>query len=305
MKVLITGANGLLGQKLVALFQEDPSINIIATGKGPNRNTPGNYRYAPMDITSSKSVESIMNMATPDVVINTAAMTNVDECEMDKEKCWELNVKAVECLMQACMSNNSFLIHLSTDFIFDGENGPYDEEDVPNPLSHYAKSKLEAEQLLEKSYIKWAIVRTMLVYGVAHDMSRSNIILWAKQSLEAGKQINVVNDQWRTPTLAEDLAKGVELVAKQRAEGIFHISGKDTLTPYEMVTKTAAFFMLDSKLIQEVDGSVFTQAAERPSRTGFVLDKAREVLGYEPSTFEEGLRVVKEQLEVVEQKKDE
>ncbi|MEM9338517.1 MAG: SDR family oxidoreductase [Bacteroidota bacterium] len=302
MKVLITGANGLLGQKLVALFQEDPNIHVVATGKGPNRNKPGNYRYAPMDITSYKSVESIMGMVTPDVVINTAAMTNVDQCEMEKEACWELNVKAVEYLMQTCMSNNSFLIHLSTDFIFDGENGPYDEEDVPNPLSHYAKSKLEAERILEKSYIKWAVVRTMLVYGVVEDMSRSNIILWVKESLEGGKQINVVDDQWRTPTLAEDLAKGVALVAKQRAEGIFHVSGKDTLTPYEMASRTAAFFMLDGKLIQKVDGSVFTQAAKRPARTGFILDKAREVLGYEPLSFNEGLRIVRDQLL---QKKDE
>lgn len=299
MKVLITGANGLLGQKLVELFQKDPDVQIIATGKGQNRNTPGDYRYAPMDVTSQESVDSIMGMVMPDVVINTAAMTNVDQCEMEQDTCWQLNVTAVEYLIQACVSNNSFLIHLSTDFVFDGENGPYDEEDVPNPLSYYAKSKLAAEELLDKSYIKWAVVRTMLVYGVVNDMSRSNIILWVKKSLEEGKQINVVNDQWRTPTLAEDLAKGVALITKKRAEGIFHISGKDTLTPYDMATKTANFFRLNSQLIEEVDGSIFSQPAQRPPRTGFILNKAKDILGYDPVSFEEGLQVVKEQLENV------
>lgn len=296
MKVLITGANGLLGQKLVEYYEADPSVEVVSTGRGSNRNKPGRYTYVPLDITSESEVISILGMAMPDVVINTAAMTDVDKCELEKVECWDQNVKAVEYLIKACAANGSFLIHLSTDFVFDGVNGPYEEDDVPNPLSYYAKSKLAAEELLEKSTIKWSVVRTMLVYGVVQDMSRSNIILWVKKNLEEGKQISVVNDQWRTPTLAEDLAKGCALIAEKKAAGIFHISGKDLLTPHEMAMETALFFKLNARLIQEVDGSMFKQTAKRPGRTGFILTKAREELGYEPVSFKEGLAVLKSQL---------
>ena len=299
MKILITGTNGLLGQKLVEHYQNDPAVEVIATGKGKNRNSPGNYHYAPMDITSENQVNAIIGRTVPDVIINTAAMTNVDQCETEKEACWKLNVTAVENLVNACATNSSFLIHLSTDFVFDGKNGPYKEEDLPNPLSYYAESKLSAEKILEASDIKWAVVRTVLVYGIAQDMSRSNIILWVKQNLEKGRPIKVVNDQWRTPTLAEDLARGCALIAEKKATGIFHISGKDMLTPYEMAIKTALFFKLNSSLIEEVDGSVFTQPARRPVKTGFKLDKSRDVLGYEPVTFTEGLNILKTQIENV------
>ena len=297
MKILITGANGLLGQKLVEHYETDPTVEVVSTGLGRNRNRPGRYTYVSMDVSSESEAQSIIGMAMPDVVINTAAMTNVDKCELDREGCWKLNVSAVHNIIKACEANGSFLIHLSTDFIFDGENGPYEEDNAPNPQSYYAESKLAAEALLEKSTILWAIARTMLVYGVVQDMSRSNIILWVKKSLEEGKQINVVNDQWRTPTLAEDLAKGCALIAKKKAQGIFHISGKNLLTPYEMAMATARFFNLNAALIEEVDGSVFKQTAKRPIRTGFILNKAREVLGYEPVSFTEGLSILKSQIE--------
>jgi len=296
MKVLITGANGLLGQKLVTLYEGNSDVQIIATGKGENRNPSGTYKYEQLDVTSSESVNRIISKYSPDVVINTAAMTHVDQCELDPETCQKLNVDSVAHLISACEKSDSFLVHLSTDFVFDGENGPYTEEDLPNPLSKYAESKLESEKLLEASTVKHAIVRTMLVYGIVHDMSRSNIILWVKKSLEDQKEIKVVNDQWRTPTLSEDLAKGCALIAEKRAEGIWNISGKELLSPYDMAIATADFFGLDKSLIEEVDGSVFTQPAKRPPKTGFILDKARRELGYEPVTFMEGLATLKSQL---------
>ena len=295
-KVLVTGANGLLGQKLINLYEGQDGVRLIATGKGANRNPEGCYEYCPMDICSPDEVNKVISETQPDVVINTAAMTQVDACELDPDSCRRLNVEAVSYIIEACKKTNSFLIHLSTDFIFDGTSGPYKEDDLPNPLSKYAESKLEAEKLLKSSQLKHAIVRTMLVYGVAHDMSRSNIILWVKKNLEQKNQIKVVNDQWRTPTLAEDLAKGCMLIADKKAEGVFHISGKDMLTPYDMAIATADFFELDKSLIEEVDGSIFTQPAKRPARTGFILDKAKRELGYEPVSFEEGLGILKTQL---------
>ncbi len=295
--ILITGANGLLGQKLVELLVQQSTVDLIATAKGENRlpNSAG-YRYVSLDITNSGEVNTVFDTYQPDVVIHTAAMTNVDTCETDQTGCELLNVTAVAYLIEACQKHDTFLCHLSTDFIFDGTDGPYTEEAIPNPISVYGASKLRAEKLLETSSIRWAIARTVLVFGIVSDMSRTNIILWVKKSLEEGKQINVVTDQFRTPTLAEDLAMGCWLIAHKEAQGIFNISGSDFLTPYEMAIKTANFYGLPVELIKQADSSTFSQPAKRPPRTGFILDKARRELGYQPRTFDEGIALMAKQI---------
>jgi len=296
-KILVTGSNGLLGQKLIEKLSKTENIEVIATARGENRlSFDQNYKFISLDITKKEEVETVFDAEKPDVVIHTAAMTNVDQCETEKDACWDLNVKAVEYLLEASKKHDSFFVHLSTDFIFDGKEGPYDENALANPLSFYGWSKYAAEKLVINSDVKWAIARTVLVYGIAHDMSRTNIILWVKNSLEQGKSINVVNDQWRTPTLAEDLADGCILIAQKEAEGIFNISGKDLLNPFQMAIMTADYFNLDKSLITEVDGTKFTQPAKRPAKTGFILDKPIEVLGYNPKTFQEGIAFVAEQI---------
>ena len=163
-KILVTGSNGLLGQKLVKQLKASSKFELIATSRGENRisDTEG-YQYLAMDIANEGEVDRVFNEIKPDVVINTAAMTNVDACENDKENCWLLNVKAVEYLIKASEKYQSHLIHLSTDFVFDGKNGPYKEEDEPNPVSYYGKSKLEAEKLVQQAKTKWAIARTIIV----------------------------------------------------------------------------------------------------------------------------------------------
>jgi dTDP-4-dehydrorhamnose reductase len=296
-KILITGSNGLLGQKLVAKLALENTFEVLATAKGENRlGFETGYRFLSLDITQKQEIDQLFENEKPDLVIHTAAMTNVDQCETEKEQCWALNVTAVEHLVNACKVHNCHFTHLSTDFIFDGTSGPYHENDQPNPISFYGWSKYAAEKIVEHSPIKWAIARTVLVYGVAQDMSRSNIILWVKQSLENNKTIKVVNDQWRTPTLAEDLADGCILISTKEAEGIFNISGKDLLNPYQMAILTANYFNLDKRLIQEVDGTLFTQTAKRPLRTGFDISKARETLGYNPHSFEEGIAFLANQI---------
>lgn len=296
-RILLTGANGLLGQKLVGLLTRQPQVELIATARGDNRlPTTDGYTYRSMDITDRQQVAEVIGEVRPDVVIHTAAMTDVDKCELQKDACWAQNVQAVDYIIDACRAVDAFLLHVSTDFIFDGKAGPYDETAEANPLSFYGWSKQAAETAVRHSNLRWAIARTVLVYGIAHDMSRSNIILWVKKSLEDGKNIKVVTDQWRSPTLAEDLAMGCYLIADREAEGIFNISGKDVLTPYDMAIKTADYFGLDKSLIAQADASTFTQVARRPPRTGFVLDKARAVLGYNPHSFEEGIAVLASQL---------
>jgi dTDP-4-dehydrorhamnose reductase len=286
MKILVTGSNGLLGQKLSALLMNDPDVHAILTARG----TPA------LDITDAESVHRVLTAAAPDVVVNAAAMTMVDQCETEHDACWKANVNSVENLIHACQSIGAHLIHVSTDFIFDGTHGPLDENAKPDPVNFYGKSKLAAEELLQKSKIDWAILRTVLVYGITSDLSRSNIVLWVKESLEKGKAIRVVNDQWRTPTLAEDLAMGCYLAAKKQAKGIFNISGKDFITPYDIAIKTADFFRLNKSLITATDSTQFTQPAKRPLKTGFIIEKARRELSYEPHSFEQGLRILAAQI---------
>lgn len=297
MKILITGSNGLLGQKLVHKLSKDPEVELIATARGENRlsNKEG-YTYQSLDITDEKAVSETISKFKPDSLIHTAAMTNVDACEADKEGCDKLNVDAVKYIADACNANNVHLVHLSTDFIFDGEDGPYDEEAEPNPVSYYGESKLKAEEIVLKSGLDAAILRTVLVYGIAEDMSRSNIALWAKGALSKGQQINVVDDQFRSPTLAEDLADGCILAAKQKANGIYNISGKDQLSVLEIVQQVADYWKLDKSLINPVSSKTLSQPAKRPPKTGFILDKAIRELGYKPHSFMEGLAVLDEQM---------
>lgn len=296
--ILLTGANGLLGQKLVQKLSRRDAVMLIATGTGPNRNAiDEGYTYVPMDVTKREQVRAVFEQYRPSEVIHCAAMTNVDQCEREPEACWDLNTNAVQILVDLCKEFNTRIIHISTDFIFDGEAGPYTEKAVPNPLSVYGKSKLEAENIILNSGIPYAIARTMLVFGVIPDASRTNIVLWVKGSLEKGQAIKVVNDQWRCPTLAEDLAEGVVLMTMKDKNGIYNISGPDMLSIHEMALAVAEHWELDASLITAVDSSTLNQPAKRPPKTGFIVLKAQTELGYRPRSFREALSVVEKQLD--------
>jgi dTDP-4-dehydrorhamnose reductase len=272
---------------------------------GANRLTKQDgYLYKSLDITNKAELEKVFAKYTPDIVINTAAMTNVDACESKLDECWALNVTAVQNIVDILENQapgaggeRPHLIHLSTDFIFDGEKGTeYAENDTPNPQSYYALSKFESEKIVQKSKIKWTIARTIILYGIAEKMSRSNIVLWAKDSLSKGQKLNVVDDQFRSPTLAEDLADGCILIADKGATGIYHLSGKETMSILELVYKVADFWKLDKSLITPSKSNALNQAAKRPPHTGFIIDKAKHDLGYNPHSFMEGLEIVDKQL---------
>ena len=297
MRILVTGANGLLGQKLSELLDSKDELDLIATARSPLSIKLNRGKFHLLDITNQASVDSVVALTQPDVIINTAAMTQVDDCETERDKCWLSNVTSVGYLVNACKKNNVKLIHVSTDFIFDGTHGPLKEDAKPSPVNYYGESKLAGEQVIIGSDIDWAIARTVLVFGITSDLSRSNIVLWVKQSLENGKTINVVNDQWRTPTLAEDLAMGCYLLAVNNAKGIFHISGDEMMTPFDIAIKTAEFFQLDKSLVKPTDSNTFKQTAARPLKTGFDINKAKEVLGYLPHTFTEGLATLAGQIQ--------
>lgn len=304
MKILITGSNGLLGQKLVYKLRNKPSIELIATARGENRLVKQDgYVYESLDITDENNVRHVFSKYLPDVIINTAAMTNVDACETDRAGALDMNtnsvkyqVNALEQLMKQHHHFHPHFIHLSTDFIFDGTHGPLDENEKPNPLSYYAETKLWAEEIVMASKLHWAIARTVLVYGIVDNMSRSNIVLWVKSNLEQGKTIHVVDDQFRTPTLAEDLADGCILIAEKKATGIYNISGKDFYSILDLARTVADYYGLDKNLIKPSKSADIKQPAKRPPITGFIIEKAKNDLGYNPHSFVEGIKMLEDQL---------
>lgn len=295
--ILITGSNGLLGQKLVGRLAGRDMVHTVATSRGPNRNPEQDgYVYESMDVLDPQSIRSVFQQYQPTEVIHTAAMTHVDKCEKEPEMCRKLNVDSVKNLLDACREFGCRMIHVSTDFVFDGTAGPYQEKDVPNPLSLYGATKLEGERLVIESGLPYAIARTMLVYGVVADMSRSNIVLWARKALENGETINVVHDQFRSPTLAEDLAEGIILMAMKEKTGLYHISGPETMSILDMAKEVADFWGYPPQNINAIDTATLDQPAKRPPKTGFVILKAQTELGFRPHTFREGLAIVEKQL---------
>tara|TARA_R110000868_G_scaffold350238_1_gene611475 strand:+ start:33 stop:944 length:912 start_codon:yes stop_codon:yes gene_type:complete len=296
-KILVTGSNGLLGQKLVYKLKDKSDVELIATARGKNRllNQAG-YTFYSLDIENSANVDEVIDKTKPDHIIHTAAMTHVDDCELDHAACDRANVDAVQYMVDAAERNNCHFVHISTDFIFNGEEGPYDEKGVPDPLSYYGKAKWKSELIVQNSKLKWAILRTVLVYGIVDNMSRSNIVLWAKGALEKGDPINVVDDQFRSPTLAEDLADGCILAVDKNATGIYNISGKDQFSIIDLVREVADYYGLDKSLINPVSSETLNQPAKRPPVTGFILDKAKRELGYNPHSFKHGIALMEKQL---------
>ena len=301
-KVLITGSNGLLGQKLVKLFLAKSGFEIYAVSRGANRlfNKNG-YSYNDLDIAQESKLEKLVKEVKPNYIIHTAAMTNVDGCEIDKDTCDLINVEVVSHLVELCKKLDIFLIHLSTDFIFDGyKDGFYTEEDKPNPLSHYGLSKLRSEEIVISSSIRYAILRTVLVYGMVDGNDRSNIVLWVKKSLEDKKSINVVTDQYRMPTYAEDLAEACWLCIVNDAEGIFNVSSNTLMSVYEIAIEIADTFGLDKGYINSIESSALNLPAKRPYKTPFDLKKSISELNLPSRSFSERLQVFKNQLATYE-----
>ncbi len=288
--VLVTGANGFLGYYLVhQLLQK--KYKVIATGKGPNRlpYREKNFCYQEMDYTSKDEVSSVFASAQPQVVVHGGAISKPDECEQNRQAAFLSNVTGTSHLLQAAEIQGAHFIFLSTDFVFSGEKGFYKENDERNPVNYYGLTKLLAEDEVMKYPFRWSIVRTVLVYGKTFS-GRENIVTNTAKALQQGKALKIFNDQVRTPTYVEDLATGiVAIIAKEKC-GIYHLSGQDVKTPYDIAVDTARFLGYDASQIIPVKADEFDQPAQRPAKTGFDISKAKKELGFQPIPFSEGLK---------------
>lgn len=294
--VMIIGANGLLGQKLVEFLARGTTNRLVLAGRSPSPGTTtSDTVYVELDIGRKQDVRDAVALHKPNVIINTAAMTGVDACETDREQAWKVNVTGVENIVEAARRENTRVVHLSTDYVFDGKEGPYAEEDRPEPINYYGRTKLASENHLRSSDIPFVIIRTMVLYGIAAEV-KSNFALWLIRNLEERNPVRVVSDQTGNPTLVDDLAHAIISAVELNKRGLYHVAGREILSRYDFALKLADVFGFDRGLVQPVTTGELNQPAARPLKSGLVTLKAEVDLGYRPSTVIEGLTILKGQL---------
>jgi len=295
-RILVVGSNGLLGQKMAEQLIRGTSyhITLASVEQAPVRELES-APYRQLDITAHKEVRARVADVRPDVIINCAAMTNVDACETERELAWKINVSGVEYLAEAAKKHGARVVHLSSDYVFDGKGGPYAEDDRPEPLSYYGKSKLASENVLRSAGIPYIVARTMVLYGQAPGV-KANFALWLIQSLQARQTVRIVDDQTGNPTLVDDLAYGLLRAIELEKTGLYHLAGRDILSRYEFAVRLARVFGLDEALVLPIKTASLKQPAARPLKSGLITLKAEVELGFKPSSVDHGLEVLKSQL---------
>ena len=293
-RILVVGANGMLGQRVLEFYSTFNDVELLTTSV-EEKSVFNDKEYIQCDISNRNEIKKVVYDFCPDFIINGAAFTNVDLSETERELAWKINVKGVEHLSEAARVLDSHLIHISTDYIFDGKFGPYLENDIPNPLGYYARTKLASENVLKISGIKYTILRTNVLYGTAK-FSRPDFVKWVVDSLRAGKQIRIVDDQINNPTFIDDLVQGINKVVELHKEGVYNIGGSEFLSRYDFTLKIADFFNLDKSLITKIKTEELNQPARRPLKSGLITIKAQSELGYKPHSIIQSLELMKSEL---------
>lgn len=291
-KILVTGSNGLLGQSIVRKFYNDyyllgcdlasNSYNVLYPLK----------EYHQLDLTKRDKIQKYFSQFKPDIIINTAAYTNVDKSEEERDLCWAGNVRSVEFMIEAVSDFSPIFVQISTDYVFEGKTGMYKESDETNPASYYGHTKLAAEKIIRGSGLEYIIARSMVLYGKGEKV-RNNFVTWVIKQLESKKKIQVVNDQRGNPTLVDDLSEAIYRLIDKKEYGIFHIAGNENCSRFEFAQKIAKVFELDSTYIEEISGDMFKQQAPRPENSSFNLDKLNNTLDWLPGGVNESLSRLK------------
>jgi len=293
--ILITGSNGLLGQTLVnRLLNSEYKIHAISRGINLNQ---CDFKYYDVDITHKNELLQLIDTIKPNYIINAAAMTNVDYCENHQQECDTINVAAVKILIEAAQKHNAHLVHISTDFVFDGITGHYKEADKTNPLSYYGQSKLKSEKLFENTSISYTILRTILVFGFLPHLKQKNILLWLLEKMANKTPLTMVDDQLRMPTYVEDLASASIAAVQTKQNGLYHISSSELMNMYDLTLAVADVFGYDTDLITAIPTEKLHQPAKRPKITGFDISKAQNDLNFTPKSFKSALQEVKLKIE--------
>lgn len=293
-RILVTGSNGMLGQRTVEFYSSKTNYELLALSVEDKSVLKG-VDYISCDLSDKEQIKKAVYDFCPDSIVNTAAFTNVDLSETERELAWKINVKGVEYLAEAARVIDSHLLHISTDYIFDGKKGPYNETAKPNPLGYYGRTKLASENALKISGINYTVLRTNVLYGIAKN-SRPDFVKWVVNMLREGKQIKIVTDQINNPTFIDDLVQAINRVIEFRKFGVFNIGGAEFLSRYDFTLRIAEYFNLNKSLIVPIKTSDLNQAARRPLKSGLLTIKAQSELDFKPHTIEETLALMKNQL---------
>jgi len=295
-RILICGANGLLGQRVAIMLSTQNEYEVLNTSVERSFVFDNMLLdYTQLDITNRGDTKSLVASFQPDIIINAAAITDVDWCETNREITWKVNVLAVENLVEAARKVKAKLIHISSDYIFDGKNGPYDEEAKPNPICYYGKSKLASENVIKIAEIPYVILRTNVLYGSGVNV-KLNFATWVISKLEQGNQISIVDDQYGNPTYVGDLAMAVIKSFELNREGIFNIGGSEYLSRYDFAIRVAEVFGFNKELIKRIKTSELNQKAPRPLKSGLITLKAETQFGMRFLNATEGLSLLKREL---------
>lgn len=286
MKVLVVGASGLVGSRVLSELEK--SAEFEAEGTCLSRTAVGLRR---LDITDVDETRKLISRLKPDVIVHTAALTNVDYCEDYRSEAYGINVRGTGNVVDAAREAGCRVVYISTDFVFDGLNGPYGEDDATNPVNYYGRTKLEGETLV--SGIGHVIARTTVVYG--WKSGSKNFLMQVFGKLSANEEMNVAVDQYGSPTLADNMATAVVELIKEKKNGIYNIAGVDVMNRHEFALKIAKIFDLDQGLLTPVETGSLRQRAVRPMKAGLRVEKAARELKTRLLGVEEGLSFARKQ----------
>ena len=291
MKLLITGASGLYGSKLAQMAL---SKNYeVYSSDIQELSVYGNF--VKLDISGKAHVDEAFKTIKPDVVVHAATLTDVDKCELNKELAWKVNVEGTKNIVEAAKATGSFLIYISTDYVFGGEKGRYTETDAPNPINYYGITKLKAEEIV-KTQKEYFIARPSVMYGSIPAAGKINFALWIIENLRKGEHVKIITDQWNTPTLNTNLAEMTLEVIERKLTGIYHLCGATRVSRFKFAEQIADVFSLDKSLIHKVLSSQFTLPAKRPMDSSLDTSKAQQTLQHKPLEMDMALKQLKFEL---------
>ena len=289
-RLLVTGSSGLLGHITVELAQNDYTVIPL------HKTKPLYSDSLKLDITNEIEVLNLFYKLKPGAVIHTASETSVDKCETEKEHAWKTNVEGTRNIALACGKVDGKLVYISTDYVFDGEKGNYMEQDKPNPINYYGVTKLEGENQVIQHCKNYAILRTSVLYGL--HPQKQNFATWTINQLKQNKEITVVEDHYNTPTLADNLAEIAIEVIQKDLQGLYHASGSERISRYELARQIAKTFYLDSSLIKPINMSQLAAwIAKRPKDSSLNTEKIQKQLKTKPLNISEGLERMKKEAE--------
>jgi dTDP-4-dehydrorhamnose reductase len=293
MKLLITGGSGLLGSKIAEIAK----ARGFEVYSGYNEHEAMIGIPVKLDVCNKSQVSKALVKIKPEAIVHAAALTNVDKCEEDRDLAQKVNVEGTKNIVESSKLHNSFLVHVSTDYVFSGEEGMYKETDEPAPINNYGLTKLEAEKIVTASELDWCIARPSVIYGSTPAAGKDNFALWILNKLEKRESIRIITDQWVSPTLNTNLAKMILECIERKLTGIYHLAGATPINRYEFAMRIADTFQLDKTLITPTKSRDMKWLAKRPKNTSLDIEKASKTLRNKPINIQDALKKLREEIQ--------